>query len=179
MKIGIVVGSIRKGRLGGGVADWVNKHAQNQEGAQFELVDLKDYDLPVFDGDTSPIALGKKYDNDKVQAWSDKLDSFDAYVFVTPEYNHSIPGGFKNAIDHIGPEFQGKPLALVSYGAASGIRAVEAWRLVMANLNSHAIRNQVSMSIFTDFDADGNLKPNPRYDEQLQGLLAALISAAS
>src|SRR5699024_649673 len=101
MKVGIVLGSIREGRMGEGVARWVNDLAQSRDtGVEYELVDLKEFNVPLLESSVIPGAANKQYDNEQVQAWSDKIDSFDGFIFVTPEYNHSVPGGFKRSEEH-------------------------------------------------------------------------------
>ena len=92
MKIGIIIGSVRKGRKGEKVAEWVLKSAQDRD-ADYEIVDLAEFDVPVLDWEKVPGAAKKQYEDEKVKAWSAAIDGYDAYVFVTPEYNHSVPGG--------------------------------------------------------------------------------------
>lgn len=123
MKLGIIIGATREGRQTPKQAKWVFKQAKQMDSVEPEIVDLKDYDLPMFDEPISP-----RYNNDRkidpaVKPWLAKLDEFDAYVFVTPEYNHSIPGVLKNAIDYITWEIQRKPAAVISHGSAGGARA--------------------------------------------------------
>ena len=97
-------------------------------GAEFELVSLKDFDLPVFSSATLPAMADKSYDSEQVQAWSRVIDDLDGYIFVTPEYNRSVPGPFKNAFDCLAAEWAGKPVAFVGYGPSGAVRAIEAWR---------------------------------------------------
>ncbi|MDO5676999.1 MAG: NAD(P)H-dependent oxidoreductase [Propionibacteriaceae bacterium] len=177
MRIGIVLGSIREGRKGKSVADWVMSIAEGRDDASYELIDLAQFDLPLVTDPQIPATRQGKYDNQNVQRWGDTLAACDGYVFVTPEYNHSVPGAFKNAIDHLGPELQFKPVAFVSYGAEGGVRAVEHWRVIVANFNMWGLRNQVSLNLFTEFDADG-VAPNERRPEELNELLGAVVKAA-
>ena len=95
---------------------------------------------------------GNKYDDERVTRWSRAIDSCDGYVFVTPEYNHGVPGGLKNAFDVLGGEWADKAVAFVSYGAEGGVRAVEHWRQIVANFRMFGVRQQVSLSTFTEFD---------------------------
>lgn len=175
MKIGIIVGSVRTGRKGGKVAEWVHKAAQ-ERGADYTLIDLAEFDLPVLDWEKVPGGAKKQYEDEKVKAWSAAIDECDGYVFVTPEYNHSVPGGLKNAVDWLGPEWTGKALGLVSYGAESGVRAVEHWRQIMANFQMMVVRAQVSMSMFTEWDGD-TFSPNERRPEELATLFDQLEKA--
>jgi NAD(P)H-dependent FMN reductase len=133
MKPLIILGSTRPGRNGEAIAKWVYDIAKKRTDAEFEYVDIKDYNLPLLDEPISP-SLGK-YSKEHTKAWSTKIDSFDAFVFVTPEYNHGIPGALKNAIDFLYKEWNNKVAGFVSYGgSALGTRAVEQLRLVMAEL---------------------------------------------
>ena len=81
-----------------------------------------------------------KYDSAEVQAWGDEINEFDAYIFVTAEYNHGVPGAFKNAFDSIANEWMNKRVAFVGYGAANGVRSIEQWRTIVANMNMWDIR---------------------------------------
>ena len=170
MRIGIIIGSIRDGRAGQAVAEWVLEHASRRDDADFELVDLKTFDLPLLTSATVPGAAKKQYDDPRVTAWSQAIDALDAFVFVTPEYNHSVPGAFKNAFDSLGPEWTGKAVGVVSYGAESGVRAVEAWRPIVANFQMVDVRQQVSLSTFGEFDGT-QVTPNDRRPGELGTLL--------
>jgi len=123
MKLGIIIGTTRQGRVSAREAKWVLKAANKMEDVEAEVVDLRDYPMPFFDEPISP-----RYNQDReidpaAVPWLKKLKSFDAYVFVTAEYNHSIPGVLKNALDYVTWEIQRKPAAIVSHGAAGGARA--------------------------------------------------------
>ena len=104
---------------------------------------------------SSPAPPTARYENEKTQRWSRVVDEFDGFVFVTPEYNHSVPAAMKNAFDVLGPEWQKKAVAFVAYGADGGVRAVEHWRSITANMSMPAARSQVSLSLFTDFGEHG------------------------
>lgn len=165
MKIGIVLGSVRQDRLGAAVAEWVVSRAAQRD-TDYELVDLAAYDVPVLTSPTNPMAAGRSYDDPRVQAWGDAIDGFDGFVFVTPEYNHGVPGALKNAVDSLGPEWAGKAFGLVAYGADGGVRAVEQWRTILANFRSVVVRGQVSLSLFSDI-TDGALTLADRRDGEL------------
>ena len=122
--------------------------AARRSDASFELVDVKDYNLPLLD-EPMPPSLGR-YTQPHTKRWAAKIAEFDAFVFVTAEYNHGIPGALKNAIDYLYREWNHKAAGFVSYGAASGSRAVEQLRLVMAELRVADVRSQVLLSVFTD-----------------------------
>src|SRR5262245_60964769 len=134
LKVAIILGSTRPGRNGEAVAKWVLDNASRRTDATFELVDLKDFNLPL-----SPV-LGR-YSQPHTKAWAAKIAEFDAFVFVTPEYNHGIPGALKNAIDFLFREWNDKAAGFVSYGGhANGSRAVEQLRLVMGELRVADVR---------------------------------------
>ena len=116
MKIGVIVGSIRKGRTAEKVADWMKETIGQREGAEYEFIDLADFELPLYDGAGMPMLMNKQYDNDEVTRWSQAIDACDGFIFITPEYNHSVPAALKNAVDTLGPEWVGKPIAFAGYG---------------------------------------------------------------
>ena len=124
LRIAIIIGSTRPGRNGEAVAKWVYEITQKRNDAEFELVDIKDFNLPLLDEPMPPI-MGQ-YSKPHTKAWAAKIGSFDGYVFVTPEYNHGTSGALKNAIDFLFAEWNNKAAGFVSYGGASGARAVEA-----------------------------------------------------
>ena len=131
-RIAIIIGSTRPGRNGEAVAKWVYKIAQQRSEAEFELVDIKDFNLPLLDEPVPPI-MGQ-YSKPHTKEWAAKIGSFDGYVFVTPEYNHGISGALKNAIDFLFAEWNNKAAGFVSYGGIGGARAVEQLRLVLAEV---------------------------------------------
>lgn len=178
MKVGIIIGSVREGRKAEAVAQWVKSQADAHEaagaaGLEFELVDLKSYELPVLTSATVPGAAQRHYDSENATRWGQAIDACEAFIFVTPEYNHSVPGAFKNAFDSIGPEWTLKPVAFVSYGADNGVRAVEHWRSIVSNFQMVDVRQQVSMSLFTEFP-DGVFTPGERRASELATLLGQL-----
>ncbi len=174
MKIGIVIGSIRDGRKAESVGKWVQDAAAGREGVTVEVLDLREFGIPLLTSATVPAAANRNYDSDEVNRWSAAVDACDGFVFITPEYNHGLPGAFKNAVDSIGPEWTGKTVAFVAYGADGGVRAVEQWRQVVANFQMFDVRAQVSLSLFGDFDEHG-LALQPRRDAELAGLLDQLV----
>lgn len=179
LKVGIVVGSIREGRKGEGVARWVESLAAPRGDADYELVDLKAFDVPLLTSPTHPMAAQRSYDDPGAQRWSEAIDACDAYVFVTPEYNHGVPGGLKNAVDSLGPEWMGKAIGFVSYGSLLGSRAVEQWRQIVANFSMVDIRAQAALSIFTDLEADGTVKTSDRLEADVTALLDQLVATAT
>jgi len=150
LKIGIIIGSTRPGRSGETVARWVYDNATNRNDALYEIVDLNDYNLPIFDEPNFPSA--QKYTKEHTKKWSEKINSFDGFIFVTPEYNHSLPASLKNAIDYLNVEWNNKAAAIVSYGAWGGVRAVEQLRIVLGALGVADVSTNLALSIFTDFE---------------------------
>ena len=173
IKIAIIIGSTRPGRNGEAVAKWVHEIAQKRSDAEFELVDIKDFNLPLLDEPMPPI-MGQ-YSKPHTKAWAAKIGSFDSYVFVTPEYNHGIPGALKNAIDFLFAEWNNKAAGFVSYGGVSGVRSVEQLRLVLAEVQMATIRNQVLLSMFTDFENFSVFKPDPRRETSVNEMLDQLL----
>lgn len=174
VRIGIIIGSTRPGRVGDQVATWVLEHASRRDDAEFELVDLADFALPHLD-EAIPASAGK-YANDHTRAWAEKVASFDGFVFVTPEYNHSTSGALKNAIDFVYGEWNNKAAALVSYGAQGGLRAAEHLRLVLAEVQIADVRQQVSFSLMTDFENYSVLAPQGPQAGQLETQLNQLVA---
>lgn len=172
MTIGIIFGSIRDGRAGESVGHWVVEQSQNREFV-YTLIDLKEFDVPLMTSATVPMAANKQYDDERVNRWSEAIDACEGFVFVTPEYNHSVPGAFKNAFDSLGAEWAKKPVAFVGYGAAGGVRAVEAWRLATANFSMPDVRNQLDLNLFTEFGA-GGFEPTERRVDALKAVFEEL-----
>ena len=173
-RIAIVIGSTRPGRRSEAVANWVYEFAQKRSDAEFELVDIKAFNLPLLDEPVSPI-LGQ-YSKPHTKVWADKIRSFDGYVFVAPEYNHGISGALKNAIDFLFAEWNDKAAGFVSYGGAGGARAVEHLRLVLAEVRIATVRNQVLLSMFTDFENFSVFKPAPQHEKSVNAMLDQVIA---
>jgi NAD(P)H-dependent FMN reductase len=159
LKIAVIIGSTRPGRNGKVVADWVMAQAAGRAAAQYELVDLAEYPLPHLDEAVSAKAGPDLYSKDHTKAWAAKIAEYDGYVFVTPEYNHSTSGVLKNAIDFLYHEWTNKAAGLVSYGAVGGARAIEHLRGVLSELQVAHVQQQVSFSMFTDFENFSELRP--------------------
>jgi NAD(P)H-dependent FMN reductase len=175
--IGIVVGSTRPGRVGHQVAQWVADHGARRGDATVEIVDVADHALPVFDEPGSPL-LGE-YEHEHTRAWSRRIAAFDGYVFVTPEYNRSVPAALKNAIDYLYREWNDKAAAFVSYGSnVGGARAVEHLRVIAAGLRLADVRTEVNLSLATDFEGYARFAPDPRHEAAL-GLLFTELTAWS
>ncbi|MEW2490449.1 NAD(P)H-dependent oxidoreductase [Streptomyces sp. NPDC048411] len=173
-KIGIILGSTRPGRNGEAVARWVHESAVRRTDAEFELVDLADHKLPLLD-EAYPPSMGQ-YAQPHTQAWAEKIGSFDGYVIVTPEYNRSVPGALKNAIDFLYAEWTNKAVGFVSYGATGGTRAVEHLRLIAGELQMADVRSQVALSLFNDFENFSAFKPIDAQHDALTTTLDQVIA---
>ncbi len=174
IRVGIILGSTRPGRNGEAVAKWVYEIARKRSDMEVELVDLLDYSLPHLDEPIPPSA--GRYSHPHTIAWAKKIAALDAFVFVTPEYNHSTSGALKNALDFLYAEWNNKAAAFVSYGSAGGVRAVEHLRLIMAELQVADVRAQVFFSLFTDFENFRTFRPDPSKAAGAEVMLAQLAA---
>jgi len=138
VKIGIIIGSTRPGRKAVVVAKWAYEIARKRKDAEFELVDIADFNLPLLDEPMPPV-FGQ-YSHDHTRAWSAKIASFDGYVFVTPEYSHATSYALKNAIEFLHNEWINKAAGFIGYGGMSGARAVEDLRLIMGEVQVATVR---------------------------------------
>jgi NAD(P)H-dependent FMN reductase len=173
LKIAIILGSTRPGRNGEAVAKWVYDIAKKRKDAEFSLIDIKDYDLPLLDEPVPP-SMGQ-YSQPHTKKWAATIASFDGFVFVTPEYNHSTSGALKNAIDFLYAEWNNKAAGFVSYGSAMGVRAVEHLRLIMGELMIADVRAQVMLSLFTDFENFSSFKPAGMKEKDVTVMLNQVI----
>jgi NAD(P)H-dependent FMN reductase len=174
IKLAIIIGSTRPGRKAEDVARWVLDIATKRGDAEFELVDIKAFKLPLLDEPVPP-SMGQ-YTQTHTRVWAEKIAAFDGYVFVTPEYNHSMSGALKNAIDYLYREWNNKAAGFVSYGSAGGARAVEQLRLVMGELQVADVRAQVMLSLFTDFENFSAFKPAPIHEKSVNTMLDQVIA---
>jgi NAD(P)H-dependent FMN reductase len=174
VKLAIIIGSTRPGRKAEAVARWVHQIAQKRSDAQFEVVDIQTFNLPLLDEPVPP-SMGQ-YSKPHTKAWAAKIASFDGYVFVTPEYNHGTSAALKNAIDFLYAEWNNKAAGFVGYGSAGGARAVEQLRLVMGEIQVADVRAQVMLSLFTDFENFTTFKPAPMHEKSVNTMLDQLIA---
>lgn len=174
-RIAIIVGSTRPGRHGSAVGAWVAEQAAGRDDATFELVELAEQNLQLLDEETVPGAADRQYERETTRAWGAKVDGFDGFVWVTPEYNHGVPAAFKNAFDVLYPEWNHKAVTFVGYGAAGGVRAVEQWRQITANAHLHSTRAQLELSLFLDW-SDAGFTPGERRPDELDTALDELVA---
>lgn len=173
-RIAVILGSVRPNRAGAGVAEWVVDQANAAEGVQAELVDLAAFNLPVFGEELPPMMAAPR--DPAAVAWNEALASYDAYIVVTPEYNRSIPGALKNAIDFIVPSvLANKAVGLVGYSYYSGFRPVEHLRDVLVNFTTGVVGPQVNLSLVTDF-ADGAFSPAGFRQGEITALVEGVVT---
>ncbi|MDQ4501261.1 NAD(P)H-dependent oxidoreductase [Sinomonas sp. ASV322] len=173
-RIGIILGSTRPHRNGEQVAKWLFEAASRRTDATFELVDLRDHPLPLLD-EPLPPSLGR-YENEHTRRWAEKIASFDGFVIVTPEYNHSTSAVLKNAIDYLYAEWNNKAVGFASYGSAGGVRAVEHLRLMAGELQMADVRAQVILPFATSFENRRSFKPDDFARRSLDVMLDQVIA---
>lgn len=173
LNIAIIPGTSRPQALNPQIVSWVNEQLSGRDDVRAEVVDFGDFDLPLLD-EVIP-AGANMYQNAHTKAWGAKLAKFDAFIFVTPEYNHSISGSLKNALDFVATEFNHKVAGIVNYGADKGVRAAEHLRHILANYKLAVVRDQASFSIFTDV-ADGQFAPTEVSAAPFASMVADIVS---
>lgn len=172
LSIAVVISSSRPQRVGPTVADWVMQGTRNRQGATYELVDLEHQNLPNLD-EPEPASSGH-YSRAHTQAWAARVATFDAFVFVVPEYNHGIPGQLKNALDYLYAEWNDKVAGIVCYGSNGGFRAAEQLKLSLNELQVAVVRAQVELSTFDDMDPSGSMAPRDYQGAKRRTMLAAV-----
>jgi NAD(P)H-dependent FMN reductase len=174
LRIAVILGSTRPGRRGDQIAAWVLEAARAHGGAEYVLVDLADHGLGNLDEPGNPNA--QQYQHDHTRAWGALIDSFDGYVFLVPEYNHSYPGALKNALDYVYREWNDKAAGIISYGGwVAGARAAEALRLVLAELQVATVRAQPTISTHPSFHT-GTFVPQEGLDTAVDNMLDQVIA---
>ena len=169
LRIAIIVGSTRPGRQAEAVGRWVHRQAQSRSDAVYEVVDLADFGLPLLDEPVAA-AMSDDYAHPHTRHWAAAVASFDGFIFITPEYNHSTSPALKNALDYLYREWADKACGFVGYGLNGGVRAVEHLRQIVGELQMADVRAQVALSVFHDFDG-GRFEPADHHLVALQRLL--------
>ncbi|WP_420827887.1 NADPH-dependent FMN reductase [Exiguobacterium algae] len=167
LNIGIVLGSTREGRVSPQVGAWVKELADNRGDANYEIIDIADYSLPLLgepDGDASGVA-----------AWSEKIAEMDGFVFIVQEYNHSISAALKNALDYLRVEWNDKAAGIVSYGSVGGARATEHLRGILSELSIAHVRVHPALSLFTDFENGTHFAPKDVQVQSVNDMLDQLL----
>ncbi|WP_257985172.1 NADPH-dependent FMN reductase [Bacillus sp. T33-2] len=168
LNIGIILGSTRQGRVSPQVGNWVKEIADKRGDANYEIVDIADFKLP-FVGEGTGEEPGLK-------AWSEKLSSLDGFVFIVQEYNHSITGSLKNALDSARDEWNNKAAGIVSYGSTGGARAAEHLRGILGELMVADVRVHPTLSLFTDFENFSQFKPVELHLDNINQMLDQVLA---
>lgn len=173
LKLNIVIGSTRPGRVGPVIAQWLKEAAREHGKFDVELVDLADFHLPLLDEAAHPKA--QQYVNEPTKRWSASVASADAFVFLTPEYDYFAPAALVNAVQVLMREWAYKPAGVVSYGGISGgLRSAQVLRQLLGNVNVHALPQVVPVPMFPQFIEDGVFRPNELMQDGVSGMLDEL-----
>ncbi|MFD4707849.1 NADPH-dependent FMN reductase [Gottfriedia sp. NPDC058432] len=168
LNVGIILGSTRQGRVSPQVGEWVKGIADKRGDVNYEIVDIADYQLP-FLGTTDGTEPG-------IAAWNEKLNSLDGFVFIVQEYNHSITGALKNALDLAREAWNNKAAGIVSYGSTGGARAAEHLRGIMGELMIADVRVHPTLSLFTDFENYTTFKPAELHLNNVNAMLDQVVA---
>jgi NAD(P)H-dependent FMN reductase len=169
MKLAIVIGAVRQNRQSPKMAKWVYNSVKEELGVEAEIVDLADFELPIFDEEASPRYNPKRTVHPSGQKWLETLAKFDAYIFVTAEYNHSVPGVLKNAIDYIDWQLHHKPAMVVAHGSAGGARAEVALKEMLSESRAVLVPTTPGLTIFgmsEKIDENGDLSEQERANQR-------------
>ena len=172
--IAIVTGTTRSGRLNRQVADWVHSTAIARGDAEYKLIDIADYQLPMLGEELSP--TGQEEANRNIAAWSAAMAEADGFVFVTAEYNHSPAPALTNALSYLREELANKAAGLVGYGSAMGVRAVEHLRGILSEMQIAHVQKQGMFSLFTDFENYSTFTPTELQAGSVQPMLDQLVT---
>ena len=174
-RLGVILGTVRPNRVGASVAQWVADKANAVEGVEAEVIDIASFSLPLF-AEPMPPAMAVPRDPAGAK-FNETVSSYDALIFVSPEYNHSIPGALKNAIDFLEPKaLANKGVGFVGYSFSGGVRQVEHLRQILANFEAAMVTQQVSLSLITDFENKSEFKPGAHHDNEVRGMVAAMVA---
>ncbi|RUL56894.1 MULTISPECIES: NADPH-dependent FMN reductase [Lysinibacillus] len=168
LRIGIILGSTREGRVSPQVGEWVKDLGDGRGDASYEVIDIAEFRLP-FLGDPN-------YDASGVSGWAEKVNNCDGFVFIVAEYNHSITGALKNAIDLLRDEWANKAAGIVSYGSVGGARATEHLRGILGEIQIADVRVHPALSLFTDFENGNTLKPKDQQIQSVNDMLDQVIA---
>ncbi|CAG9623025.1 hypothetical protein BACCIP111883_03820 [Sutcliffiella rhizosphaerae] len=168
LNIGIILGSTRQGRVSPQVGEWVKGIANSHGNANYEIVDIADFNLP-FLGTTDGTEPG-------IAAWNEKLTELDGFVFIVQEYNHSISGALKNALDFAREAWHNKAAGIVSYGSTGGARAAEHLRGICGELKIADVRTHPTLSLFTDFENFSEFKPQELHLQNVTEMLNEVVA---
>jgi|HigsolmetaAR201D_1030396.scaffolds.fasta_scaffold08781_4 NAD(P)H-dependent FMN reductase len=173
--LAVVIASTRPGRRGLAIGEWIAEEARANGQFEVEVLDLAEINLPFFDEPNHPRL--RQYVHEHTKAWSARVDAADAFIFVMPEYNHSINAPLKNAIDFLHQEWAYKPVAFVSYGGvAGGLRAVQAIKPIVSALKMTPLNEGVVIPMFTQFfNEQGRFVPNEMIRNSTEPMFKELL----
>jgi NAD(P)H-dependent FMN reductase len=174
-RLSIIIGSTRPGRAGLPIAEWFADRARRHGGFEIDVVDLAKVNLPMLDEPNHPRL--RQYTHQHTKDWSAHVDRSDAFVIVTPEYNHGYSPAVKNAIDYLHHEWHYKPVGFVSYGGvAAGTRAMQQLKQVVTALRMLPLTDAVNIPFHTQFlDDEGSVQPNEVMEQAADAMLDELI----
>ncbi|MEK4079775.1 NADPH-dependent FMN reductase [Solibacillus sp. FSL K6-1126] len=167
LNIGIILGSTREGRVSPQVGAWVKEIADKRGDANYTIIDIADFKLPLL-GEPGGDASG-------ASGWSEAIAKQDGFVFIVQEYNHSITGALKNALDYLREEWNNKAAGIVSYGSVGGARATEHLRGILGELLVADVRVHPALSLFTDFENGTDFKPAVHQQNSVNEMLDQVI----
>lgn len=168
----IILGSVREGRVGSAVSDWVRSSAAGGDW-ELDFVDLAELDLPFMDEPQHPVK--REYTKPHTIAWSQRVEAADAFLLISPEYNHSYSPALKNALDYLSHEWQRKPVGFVSYGGvSSGTRGVAALKPVLSILGMVPATAAVEITFVSRQVEEGVFRPDDRQEAALAAVLSEL-----
>ena len=175
----VIIGSVRPGRVGLPIAEWVASELAAVDGIEVDVADLAELKLPLMDEPNHP--MQRRYTQPHTIAWSERVDAADAVVLVTPEYNHSFSPALKNALDYLNHEWRHKPVTFVSYGGVSaGTRGVEGLKAVTSGLGLYTTGANVEINFPTNLIGDdGVFEPSETHRARLVAAAGELISLAA
>jgi|SRR5690554_6823135 len=167
LKIGIILGSTRPGRVSPQVGEWVKNIADKRNDASYEIIDIKEFNLPF---------LGNPSGEKQVKAWAERINDLDGFIFIVAEYNHSITGVLKNALDLVREEWNNKAAGIVSYGSTGGARAAEHLRGILGELLVADVRVHPTLSLFLDFENFTKFKPQNIHLDNVNTMIDQVIA---
>ncbi len=174
MKLAVVTVSVREGRIGNKIAKWAYDYASKSKIFEtVDSIDLKEIDLPVFSETNHPIA--QQYQQPKTKEWAKLVDQYDAYLFVTPEYDYFAPSSLVNAIQYLSKEWAYKPAGFVGYGGLSGgLRSIQAVKPLVTTVKMMPMSETVSFHFAWDNLSEDSVNAEKMHEESADGLLAEM-----
>lgn len=177
LNIGIIIGTTRDNRVSPQVAQYILKHAQHRQSAEYQIIDIKNFKLPLYN-EPLPALFSTDYQTPEAMAWSDAIKSLDGVIFITAEYNRGITAALKNALDYLYSEFANKAAAIVSFGSSGGKSAAHALREILIGLEVATVKAQPGFNLFTDFTDMREFTPSDIHNSSINDLFNQLESWA-